>query len=296
MTQPQAHDLSPALGAEIVGVDLKIGLDDGAVCFLQEVFDGRGLLLFRDVDIDRACQFYLSDLLMMGHEPASEEESHAGAAKQGSFWISNKEPDAAAPFGRLLFHCDGIWSGEPFEVLSLYAVEVQPPIIPTDFASSAHAWDTLPDDVRGRVQGLHARHVTGPEYIHERRRQAFEGELSQPQRDHAPSWTMPVVYEHPRTGRTLLVVTQGMTEGIIELPSDESEDLLEELFAHAYAPPRVYEHEWRNGDLIVWDNLAVQHGRRNVTLDGPTRTLRKIGLPIPTSSAAHMVNTYQQVS
>ena len=90
--------------------------------------------------------------------------------------ISNREEKAAAPFGRLLFHCDGMWSPEPYEMLSLYGVEVEQPTHPTLFASAVNAWEILPDDLRARLDGLHALHVTGPEYIHERRRKAFEGE------------------------------------------------------------------------------------------------------------------------
>jgi taurine dioxygenase len=295
MPQPQIRELSPVLGAEVLGVDLSSRLDEKTVEFLRASFDDRGLLLFRDVDIDRTRQYYLSTILR-GHEPPSEVDSKSGAERQGNFWISNKEPDAAAPFGRLLFHCDGMWSGEPFEVLSLYAVDVQPPVIPTAFVSSIYAWETLPDVLRRRVEGLHAEHVTGPEYIHERRRLAFGDELSQPVRDTSPSSTLPVVHRHPRTGKTVLYVTQGMTKGIAELSSEESEDLLEELFDHLYRSFAVLRHEWRNGDLILWDNMAVQHARPNVTTSGPTRTLRKIGLPVPTSAEAQQVQVYQRVS
>jgi taurine dioxygenase len=295
MTKPQALDVTPALGAEIIGIDPGHWLDRDNVRLIRDAFDDRGLLLFRGVDLDRQHQYYLSEILR-GQEPPSPEEAEAGAARQGGFWISNKEADAAAPFGRLLFHCDGMWSDEPFEVLSLYAVDVQPPVLPTLFASSAHGWDTLPAELRARVDGLHGLHVTGPEYIHERRRRAFDGELSQPHRDHVPLITAPIAHRHPRTGRPLLYATQGMTREILELTSDESEDLLEELFAHLYRPEHVYEHEWRDGDLIVWDNLAIQHARPNVELDGPVRTLRKIGLPVPKYAEAQQVSTYEQVS
>jgi taurine dioxygenase len=108
--------------------------------------------------------------------------------------------------------------------------------------------------------------------------------------------TAPIAHRHPRTGRPLLYVTQGMTREILELPSEESEDLLEELFDHLYRPGHLYEHEWREHDLIVWDNLAIQHARPNVELDGPVRTLRKIGLPVPTYAEAQQVDSYQQVS
>jgi alpha-ketoglutarate-dependent taurine dioxygenase len=283
-----------ALGAEILDVDLSTSLDNETIEFLRREFDDRGLLLFRDVEIDRATQYYLS-VILMGHQPPTPEEAERGGALQKSFTISNKEPEAAAPFGRLLFHCDGMWSGEPFEVLSLYGVEVGEPVVPTTFANAAHAWEALPDDLRARVAGLHAEHVTGPEYIHERRRKQFGDELSQGHRDVQPTSILPVAYQHPRTGRTLLLVMQGMTNEIVELDSDASEDLLEELFAYLYAPENVYDHQWRKGDLILWDNFAIQHGRRNVTTEGPARTFQKIGLPMPADAQKHIIANYERL-
>jgi taurine dioxygenase len=294
-SQFRVRDLHHAFGGEIIGLDLSQRLDGETIALVREVFNARGLVLFRQVDLDRPFQYYLSEILM-GHDPPSPEESEIGAAKQGHFFISNKDPEAAAPFGRLLYHCDGIWSEELFEVLSLYAMDAAHPVIPTQFASSVQAWESLPESTRSRVEDLHAVHVTGPEFIHERRRQAFAGELSQAVRTDSPTSTMPVAYTHPRTGTTLLYVTQGMTQRIAELADEESENLLEELFAHLYQEGFVYEHNWLRGDLVLWDNLAVQHGRPNVTVSGPPRTLRKIGLPMPTSVQTQLVETYQQVS
>ena len=295
MTKPQARELHPDLGAEITGIDLSERLDDDTVRFLREVFDDREVLVFRDADIDRAYQYYLVDLLM-GHEPPTEEEAAVGAAGQGKFMISNKDPEAAAPSGRLLYHCDSMWSDEPFEVLSLHAVDVEPPVPPTHWVSATYAWDTLPSDLRERVEGLNALHVPSPEYIHERRRNAFEGELIHGTRDHLPVMTAPVACRHPRTGRTMLYVTQGMTREIMELSSEASEDLLEELFAHLYAPERVYEHEWRKSDLVIWDNLATHHARPYVTREGAPRTLNKCGLPMPTNAQKHAIQSYQRVA
>jgi taurine dioxygenase len=72
-----------------------------------------------------------------------------------------------------------------------------------------------------------------------------------------------------------------MTREIVELPAAESDALLEALFAHLYAPANTLEHGWCAGDLVVWDNLSVQHARANVRVDGPARTLRKVSVPIP---------------
>ena len=89
----------------------------------------------------------------------------------------------------------------------------------------------------------------------------------------------PVILRHPRTGRTLLYVSQQATIEILGLSEDENEALLAELFGYLYEPSAIVEHEWRTGDLVVWDNIATQHGRGKVTLDGPERTLRKVGGP-----------------
>ena len=108
-----------------------------------------------------------------------------------------------------------------------------------------------------------------------------DGELLQPIREQIQSSTKPIGNPHPRTGRTMLYVCQMMTQEIVELPNDESEGLLEELFAHLYNPDNLWQHEWRNGDLVAWDNLAVQHARSDVQIDGPVRTLRKVIAPRP---------------
>ena len=77
-----------------------------------------------------------------------------------------------------------------------------------------------------------------------------------------------------------LYVSQQATIEMLGLSADENETLLEELFGYLYDPSAILEHEWRKGDLVVWDNVAVQHGRGKVTLDGPERTLRKVGGPM----------------
>jgi taurine dioxygenase len=294
-TTPEIRELSPALGAEITGLDITRRLDADEVRFLRQVFDDRGVVVFRDLAPDRVRQAYLCQLLIAPEVP-SEDEAAEIAGKQESFYISNKEQDAAAPFGRLLFHCDGMWSEWPFEVISLYAVDMQPPVVPTWYASSVNGWRTLPDELKARVAGLRAEHVAGPEYVHERRQKSHEGELVQAKRDYVPSYETPVVHTHPRTGQPLLFVTEGMTRGIVGMDPDESEDLLELLFEHLYAPENRIEFQWRNGDLVIWDNIAVQHARPNVTTAGPARTLHKIGLPIPEAALqAALVATYEEV-
>jgi taurine dioxygenase len=278
MTQLEMRDLTPAWGSEVIGLDPTTELSDEDVELLRRTFDERSLLLFRDLDIDDAYQQYIAKLVI-GHDGPTGDGKDVDAAD--AFFVSNREEDGGAPFGRLLFHSDMMWAESPFHVLTLYGLDVEPPVVPTVFTSAAYAWDTLPDDLRSRVEGKHAVHMTG------QRNRASEsgGDLLQPIREHVQSTTKPVPYEHPRTGRELLYVCQMMTDNIVELPADESEELLEDLFAHLYSDAAVWKHEWRQGDLVMWDNLALQHARPDVDKDGPVRTLRKVIAPKPTIKA-----------
>ena len=269
MAQLQVRNITPAFGAEVVGLDSGTELDDEDRQFLRNAFDNRGVLVFRDLDIDRDYQTDIADLLIGWEDRPTDTPPR-------NMLVSNKEPEGAAPFGRLLFHSDMMWAPEPFQVLSLYGVQVDSPAVPTVFASTTNAWDTLPEDLRSRIDGLHALHMTG-----QQRRGDGDDDLLEAVREQERSTTMPIEYRHPRTGRMMLYVSQMNTREIVELSSTQSEELLEALFAHLYAAENTCQHEWRNNDLVLWDNQLIQHARGNVTTEGPVRTLRKVISPIP---------------
>jgi taurine dioxygenase len=286
--------LAAAFGAEIHGLDATAVADDETRGLLRAAFDESGVLIFRGVDLDRRMQTCLTELVR-GEEDLSDEKIASDAARQSSFYISNRIEDAAAPFGRLMWHSDGMWSDHPFEVISLYGEAVEPPVPPTRFASTTRAWDTLPAYLRARVEHLSAVHVSGPENFAHRRGDDDEGDLLQPVRDKEYSVTKPVTFRHPRTGRTILFVSQQMTSHVDGVPSEESEELLGALFDHMYAADNVVEHEWREGDLVVWDNLACQHARPDVKLDSSVRTLRKVGWPLPPMAKTQAVGSYRRI-
>jgi alpha-ketoglutarate-dependent taurine dioxygenase len=276
----QVRDLSPGFGAEIVGLDLGGELDQDTCRDLRALFDDRGLLALRGAAITAEEQRYLAGILV-GDEPPTDRAAAIAGTREYPAPVSNKEPEGNAPYGRLLFHSDMMWAESPMELLSLYGVDVEQPSVPTIFASAALAWETLPDDLRARVDGLEAVTATG-----QRQRGEYTEELLQPVREREQSTTKPIGYAHPRSGRMLLYVCQMMTSHVAGLAADESEELLEALFAHLYDPAHLYEHDWQQYDLVLWDNLALQHARPQVTLEGPARTLRKVVSLVPESVAA----------
>lgn len=291
----EAIPLSPALGAEVRGLDTTSPLDADGRRELRELFDTHSALLFRGVTLDRPYQQYLSELVI-GEEDLAEARIAAHAEREKSFYISNRIEGAAAPFGRLMYHSDGMWSDSPFEVISLYGEEVVPPVPGTLFASTVRAWETLPDTLRAQVEGRTAVHMPGPEsFTHRGRKGTEEGGLVQPKRDREYSIEIPIAHRHPRTGRTILYVSQQMTSHIVGLSPEASEALIEQLFEHLYAPQNVWQHEWLEGDLLLWDNLALQHARPDVKTEENARTLRKVGWPLPATPAGQVVASYERL-
>jgi alpha-ketoglutarate-dependent taurine dioxygenase len=276
MSAITARDLSPAFGSEVSGLEPRIPLDDVTIAALRALFDARGLLVLRDLQLDIRFQTYLSELLIGNDVPDPD-----ALFVKDNFLISNREPTGAAPYGRLLYHSDQMWSGKDrVDLISLYGREVGQPTTPTLFVSAVEGWETLPAQLREKVEHRSAiQHYDSEVY---RKRAAGDADVLVSTYDTGEDFvTTPVAYAHPRTGKTILYVCQQTTQRIGDLPEDESEALLDALFDHLYAKGKELAHYWQERDLVVWDNLALQHARPNVTVAGPARTLRKTLAPFP---------------
>jgi alpha-ketoglutarate-dependent taurine dioxygenase len=276
MGQITVRNLAPAFGAEVTGLEPKLPLDADTIATLRKLFDERGLLVFRDIDIDIRFQTYLSELLR-GADVADPETMPF----KDNFLISNREPTGAAPYGRLLYHSDQMWSAKDrVDVISLYGKEVGQPATPTMFVSAVDGWATLPAELRAKVANRSAiQHYD--EETYRKRAHGDKDVLISTYQTGEDFVTTPIALPHPRTGKTILYVCQQTTHHIADLPEAESDTLLEAVFDHLYAPDKQFAHEWRERDLVVWDNLALQHARPNVKTEGPPRTLRKTISPMP---------------
>jgi taurine dioxygenase len=282
--------LDAPLGAEVLGLVPEQPLPEDVIAQLRQAFDDRHVLVFRDLDISEDFQRYLVYTLIREEPPPPG--GTAGAPARPPFLVSNKEPNGGAPYGRLLYHCDAMWAETPQPVISLYGVEVEPPSVPTMFVSMGYGWNTLPEHLRQRVEGLRARH--GHDHAYPNR--GGDEDVIDSYYEDPHSTVTPVAHTHPRTGRTLLYVSQQATIEILDLPPAENEQLLEELFVHLYDDRAVLRHDWRKGDLVVWDNLAAQHARGTVSLEGPARTLRKVVGPLRLTEAEMRGPTFSKVA
>src|SRR5262245_54996595 len=103
MADLEVRDLTAAFGSEICGLRPQMPLDPGTCRVLQHLFDRRGVLLFRDLDIDHPYQVYLSKMLIRNEHLPDGTGTGSDAPIEDNFYISNKRPQSAAPFGRLQF-------------------------------------------------------------------------------------------------------------------------------------------------------------------------------------------------
>jgi taurine dioxygenase len=230
----------PSFGQE-VSFDLSQPLDDDQQQALRDLLYGNGLLVFRNQSLTDEDQ-----TRVLGHfgHVLFEEGGHREISVDGN--LGNC---------RLIFHSDLAFTPEPFKLLSLYGIDVEDGGTSTLFASGSRAIDQLPPALRARVEGVEVATVIPPSQT--------ERAVTYDTPDFLPQITGPAVVAHPVTGRPILNVFEMQTSRVEGLPPEPSEALLQELFGYLYAPDNVYEHVWHQGDLVIWDNLALQHSRRD---------------------------------
>jgi taurine dioxygenase len=236
-------------------LDLTKPLGEPERAALARIYRRDGLIVFRDQALSRAEQQAACDIF----GPALRTELD-------NYVVSNVVEGGFLGKAELLFHNDIPYVPAPFLGGSLHALDVAEGAAATRFASAFRAWERLPEALRTRIDGLNALHVRG----HMLGRRTTLADL-----DPGDMATVhPVVGRQEETGRPYLFVNLDMTACITKLTPAESDALLEELFAHLYAPDNVYEHHWCKGDLVVWDNLAVQHARSET--GDAARTLQRV--------------------
>jgi len=262
VTTLEIENLSDAVGAEIKGADLSAAMNSTTFSAIRDAFHDRGLLLFRDqylseeqhiafsrrfgkLEIHIARQYLLPEhpeIVVLSNRLVNGRP--AGIEDAGRFW-----------------HSDLSYIKNPSLGSLLYAHEVPPPDAGgnTPYAGMYAAYDALDTAMKQRLEGLRAVHSYEQRWQKDAERGMERAVLKDEERERIPEVSHPVVRRHPVTGRPALYVNEGFTVRIEGLPAADSDELLQQLFAHATRPEFVYTHRWRARDLIMWDNACVIH-------------------------------------
>ena len=264
-----AHDLTPYVGARIDGVDLSRTVPAALFRAIEDVWLRKQVLLFRGQSLSEDDQVRFAEMfgpLNRSHTIKPHHSKTNNAVMFVSNIMENGQLIGAHPDGEMHFHTDQCHQPKPCSGTMLYAMEIPSKGGNTLFVSGYHAYETLPDDLRRRVEGLKA--VNAYDYDHGETRSSFV-------KEGIPRATHPVVRTHPRTGRKALYVNRLMTAYIEGMDRAESEELLMALFAHQERLAYAYEHVWRPGDLVLWDNRCTLHARTDFDAS-ERRLLRRV--------------------
>jgi taurine dioxygenase len=269
------HRLGTHLGAEITGVDLAQPLDAVTFAQIAQAFFTHEVVCFRQQQLTPQQQVDFTRRFGV-LEPHVRQESRL-AGYPDILIVSNVLNAQGQAIGTQdagrFWHSDLSYKCEPSLLSALYAVEV--PVQDgqvrgaTHFASTTAAYAALPEALRQQVQGL--TNVHSYRYSRAKNRAAQHAEqvqggrvvqepvLTAAQLQSVPDVETPMVRTHPVTQRKGLFVNEAHTSHIPGLRAEESAQLLARLYQHITSPAFLYTHMWQPGDLLLWDNVAVQH-------------------------------------
>lgn len=243
-TRYTARDLTPHIATEI-RTDVETLLSGEIASVIRDLLEARGVVIFPEVSLTDEQQVAFTRTVGV-YAPAqgvfkvsldAAENENADYLRSGFFW-----------------HLDGTMDPTPIRASILSARRLSPVGGQTEWANTYAAYEALSGEDKQAIAGLRARHTL--EALHS----SIYPEPSYAQllewREHA-SRTLPVVWNH-RSGRKSLVI--GNSAGFIEgMDRDESRLLLARLRDHATRPQFVYRHEWKIGDMVMWDNCGTIH-------------------------------------
>ena len=244
--------LNSALGAEASGVNLAECVSVQDVEAMRATLSERLVLVIRDQKLKPA-QFltavrlfgdvmpqHLTDMLMPEHpEIAVLDSKKASAGPDGR----------VMPVGSRAWHTDHTNHAKPPKVTTIFAVQLPESGGDTSFANMQMAFDRLPADERAKLAGLRTvNKIEDHAYVSPADRKRYGAHQLHP-----------LIRTHPETGKQAIYLHPGKTERIEGMEPDTSRAFVDSLLDRTICPDVIYRHQWRPGDLVLWDNRGVMH-------------------------------------
>lgn len=257
-----------ALGAEITGIDLSQEVSAAQREFIFNAYVEHLVLLFSGQSLSFADLLRLREvfgppgqaanqLLGLGRKKYLPDEVPDDITIISNIVDAEGKPLGALGSDEAYWHTDSSFTEKPISASLLHAIEVTERGGETAFLNMYKAYADMPADLAVRIEGRYANHSK----VHNSagvRRPEF-ADVTDPSQ--APGVKHPIVRTHPVTGRKCLYLGRRLNAYIFGLPLAESEALLDAIWAHTCQDKYVWQHKWRVGDLLVWDNRCTMHHR-----------------------------------
>lgn len=249
----RATPLPGVLGVEISDIDLREPMSEECVDRIEQLWRDHGILVFRGQELTAAEQEAF--VARFGDQfpfPVPDQDGET----RNYHYVANCEVEGAQgalSTGIVDLHYDACFRERPYRATVLYALETPRSRGETVFACGRRAYDALSDGMKRRVAGLRAMNAYWNNVATRAENLFYDDSMKQ---------VFPVVVRHPVHGDPVLYVNRLMTQFVIDMAVEESDALLARLFDHIERPEFGYAHQWRVGDLVMWDNFGIVHGRR----------------------------------
>ena len=252
---------TPALGAEIRVGDLR-SLDEAAFERVLRAWHDHAVVLFRGQRLsDQDLIAFSRRLGELDWAPIQETGRRFVEGLPEIYIVSNVKvngvPIGSLGDGEAVWHTDMSYLDMPPKASMLYALEIPTSGGNTSFCSMYAVYDALPDALKRRIAGLEIKHdgtYNSGGYVR-------QGVAATDDPRTSPGAMHPLVCTHPDTGRRMLYLGRRRNAYIGGLELAESEALLDELWSYVERPEFAWEHVWRVGDLVLWDNRCTMHRR-----------------------------------
>jgi len=250
-----------ALGAEVCGIDLKT-LDDARFAAIDAAWHAHQMLLFRGQALsDHDLIAFSRRFGDLDLAPVQENGRRFVAGLPEIYIVSNVKVNGEAigslGAGEAVWHTDMSYLDMPPMASTLYAIEVPPTGGNTSFCSMYAVYEALPDDMKRRIAGLRIKHdgtYNSGGFLR-------QGVTPSDDPRTSPGAVHPLVCTHPDTGRRMLYLGRRRNAYIAGFELAASEALLDELWGYVARPQFAFEHVWRVGDVVLWDNRCTMHRR-----------------------------------
>lgn len=257
-----------ALGAEVEGVDLT-NIDDATFRQLHDIWLDHLLLVFRGQ------KFTAQDLVTLvkrfGTPVTSSGLHKRGLEERTANKVFNLPPEVTVVTnvrengkpvgilgdGEVVWHSDFSFKEAPTAARMLLGVEIPPAGGATYFSNCYAAYDALSPAMKKRIAGMTIKQAN----IVDTAMQIRPGASLDMDVREVPGPSHPIISTHPETGRNMIFLGRRHSAYVNGCTLEESEALLNELWAHTTDSRFVYEHHWQVGDVVVWDNRATLHRR-----------------------------------
>ena len=253
--RPEVRRLGTQIGIEVRGVDVKT-LDDETFGVLYRAWLDGNILVVPDQELeieDFLCYSRRFGVVVPHPSKMTRHPDHPEITLLGvnKFGPDGTLDDKIYRRGAEGWHTDGAYDQDPFKATQLYALAVPSKGGDTFFASMYAAYEGLPQRLKQRLDGRNGVFTYGGR----RKAQAL---LDPEDRDWTPVFH-PIIRTHPETGRKALYFDPGKILKIEGLEDQESDALIDELASRMIQPAGEYRHQWRKGDIVIWDNRCSYH-------------------------------------